>query len=94
LIFEEERNTMINNKELLASKGSCGFEEDIYPPNLRTNPLQEGGDDDLSLALGPIKGQSLCFSQGRKSFKTTMGLKDSKCLSHGLRRTSSFLKVH
>ena len=34
-----------------------GFEEDIHLPNLRTNTLQEGGDDNFSPIIGPIKGQ-------------------------------------
>jgi len=36
----------------------------------------------LGPSLCPIKSQSLCFFHGPKSFKTIMGLKDSKFLSH------------
>jgi len=36
--------------------------------------------DHLGLAIGLIKGQSLCFSHVPKSFTTTMGLKDSQML--------------
>jgi len=55
---------------------------------------RESHHDDLGLAIGPIKGQSLYFFHGSKSFKTIMGLKDSKCFSHGPKRRTSFRKVH
>lgn len=50
-------HTIANVTDLIPFAG--GHEEDNDPLYLRTNPLQEGGDDDLGLTIGPITRSKL-----------------------------------
>jgi len=64
------------------------------PPYLRTNPPQEGGEKDLGLTRGPIKGQitrsMLKRIQEDIEHEDSNGLMGFKCFSLRPKRTSRF----